>query len=77
MHAQLAPLIASIGESTLKDLAEDILDIDPPDPDSPRDRLELEKNTEATDVLNVIRDRLDAIARDILDEVAQKRVDMV
>ena len=77
LHAQLAPLIASIGESTLKDLAEDILDIDPPDPDSPRDRLELEKNTEATDVLNVIRDRLDAIAKDILDEVAQKRVDMV
>ena len=77
LHAQLAPLIASIGESTLKELAEDILGIDPPDPDSPHDRLELENNTAATDVLNIIRDRLDAIARDILDEVAQKRVEMV
>ena len=77
LHAQLAPLIASIGESTLKALAEDILDIDPPDPDSPQDRRELEKNTEEMDVLSVIRDRLDAIAKSILDEVAEKRVDMV
>ena len=77
LHARLTPLIASIGESTLKELAEDILDIDPPPPDSPRDRKELEKNTEAADVLAVIRDRLDAIAKDILEEVAQKRVEMV
>ena len=77
LRAQLAPLIDSIGKSTLKELAEDILDIDPPIPDSPRDRKELEKNTDATDVLGIIRDRLDAIAKDILEEVAQKRVDMV
>ena len=77
LHARLTPLIASIGESTLKALAEDILDIDPPEPDSSRDRKELEKNTEAADVLAVIRDRLDAIAKDILEEVAQKRVEMV
>ena len=77
LHAQLAPLIASIGESTLKALAEDILGIDPPDPDSPQDRRELEKNTEEMDVLSVIRDRLDALAKSILDEVAEKRVDMV
>ena len=77
LHAQLAPLIASIGESTLKALAEDILGIDPPDPDSPQDRKELEKNTEENDVLSVIRDRLDALAKSILDEVAEKRVDMV
>ena len=77
LNAQLAPLIASIGESTLKELAQDILEIDPPISDSPRDRKYLEKNTEVADVLNVIRDRLDAIAKDILEEVAQKRVDMV
>ena len=77
LHAQLAPLIASIGESTLKALAEDILSIDPPVPDSPQDRKELEKNTEENDVLSVIRDRLDALAKSILDEVAEKRVDMV
>lgn len=77
LNAQLAPLVASIGESTLKELAQDILEIDPPIPDSPRDRKYLEKNTEVADVLNVIRDRLDAIAKDILEEVAQKRVDMV
>ena len=77
LHAQLAPLIASIGESTLKTLAEDILGIDPPNPDSPQDRKELEKNTEENDVLSVIRDRLDALAKSILDEVAEKRVDMV
>jgi len=77
LHAQLTPLIASIGESTLKALAEDILDIDPPKLDSPRDRKELEKNTEATAVLSVIRDRLDAIAKDMLEEVAQKRIEMV
>lgn len=77
LHAQLAPLIASIGESTLKALAEDILGIDPPNPDSPQDRKELEKNTEENDVLSVIRDRLDALAKSILDEVAEKRVDMV
>ena len=77
LHAQLAPLIASIGESTLKALAEDILGIDPPNPDSPQDRKELEKNTEENDVLGVIRDRLDALAKSILDEVAEKRVDMV
>ena len=77
LHAQLAPLFASIGESTLKELAADIAEIDPPDPDSPRDLKELEKNTEAMDVLNIIRGRLDAIAKDILEEVAQKRVDMV
>ena len=77
LHAQLTPLIASIGESTLKALAEDILGIDPPDPDSPQDRKELEKNTEENDVLSVIRDRLDALAKSILDEVAEKRVDMV
>ncbi len=77
LHAQLAPLIASIGESTLKALAEDILSIDPPNPDSPQDRKELEKNTEENDVLSVIRDRLDALAKSILDEVAEKRVDMV
>ena len=76
-NAQLTPLLASIGESTLKDVAEDILDIAPPDPDSPHDRKELEKNTEAMDVLAIIRDRLDAIAKDILEEVAQKRVEMV
>ena len=77
LHAQLAPLIASIGESTLKTLAEDILGIDPPNPDSPQDRKELEKNTEENDVLSVIRDRLDALTKSILDEVAEKRVDMV
>lgn len=77
LHAQLTPLIASIGESTLKVLAEDILDIDPPKLDSPRGRKELEKNTEATDVLSIIRDRLDAIAKDMLEEVAQKRIEMV
>ena len=77
LHAQLAPLISSIGESTLKALAEDILGIDPPNPDSPQDRRELEKNTEENDVLSVIRDRLDALAKSILDEVAEKRVDMV
>ena len=77
LNAQLAPLVASIGESTLKELAQDILEIDPPIPDSPRYRKYLEKNTEVADVLNVIRDRLDAIAKDILEEVAQKRVDMV
>ncbi len=77
LHAQLAPLIASIGESTLKTLAEDILGIDPPNPDSPQGRKELEKNTEENDVLSVIRDRLDALAKSILDEVAEKRVDMV
>ena len=77
LNAQLAPLLDSIGESTLKDLAKDLAAIDPPTPDSPRDRKELEKNTEAADVLNIIRDRLDAIAKDILEEVAQKRVEMV
>lgn len=76
-RALLTPLLASIGESTLKDIAADILDIAPPDPDSPHDRKELEKNTEAMDVLAIIRDRLDAIAKDILDEVAQKRIEMV
>ena len=77
LHAQLAPLISSIGESTLKALAADIVEIDPPAMDSPRDRAELEKNTEEKDVLSVIRDRLDAIAKGILEEVAEKRVDMV
>ncbi len=77
LHAQLAPLISSIGESTLKGLAADIVEIDPPAMDSPRDRAELEKNTEEKDVLSVIRDRLDAIAKGILEEVAEKRVDMV
>ena len=80
MNSQISVCLASIDESALKTLAKEVVQLVPAaeeTAESPHDVEKREEKAEANDVLAVIRDSLDAIARDILDEVAERRVDMV
>ena len=50
---------------------------DPERAESPHDAEKREEKREALDVAMAIRDSLDVIAKDILQEIAERRVDMV
>lgn len=79
LRSQISACFASIDESSLKTLAKEVAALAPPaeEAESPHDVEKREEKAEATDIVAIIRDSLDAIARDILDEVAERRVDMV
>lgn len=79
LRSQISACLSSIDESSLKTLAKEVAALAPPteEAESPHDVEKREEKAEAADIVAIIRDSLDAIARDILDEVAERRVDMV
>ena len=69
--------LSSIDENVLKTIADELVQIAPEKADAPRDIRKQEEKLEATDVARIIRDSLDDMAADILDEVASRRENMV
>ena len=80
LNAQISASLESIDTSTLKTLAKEIAAEavgDAERAESPHEAEKREEKAEALDVAMAIRDSLDAIAKDILQEIAEKRVEMV
>ena len=69
---------ASIDKNTLKTIVEELVKVVPEKKEDSAHELEKKaEKAEATDVVRIIRDAMDDIAVDILDEVAQRREQMV
>ena len=77
LNAQISSVIASLDENTLKTIAEELAAVATDGAESPHDIAKAEKKLEATDVVKLIGDSLDAIAKDVLEEIAEKRVETV
>lgn len=74
---QAAVVLDSIDKNVLKTIAGELSKIVPEKAQSTREADKIEEKAEATDVVRVIRDMLDDIATDILDEIAERREQMV
>ena len=77
LNSQISSVISSLDENTLKTIAEELTAVQTEEPESAHDIAKEEKKLEATDVVKLISDALDAIAKDILEEVAEKRIETV
>jgi len=80
LNMQMSACLESIDVSTLKTLAKEIAAqavAQTEETESPRDVEKREEKAEAADVAKAIRDSLDAIAGNILEEIADRRIDMV
>ncbi len=80
LNLQMSACLGSIDTNTLKTIAKEIAAQaveDPERAESPHDAEKREEKAEALDVARAIRDSLDAIAKDIIQEIAERRVDMV
>ena len=80
LNAEISAVLssASIDKNTLKTIAAELAKVAPEEKaDSPRDVEKKEEKAEATDLVRIIRDSMDAIAEDILDEIAERREQMV
>ena len=80
LNSQMSACLGSIDTNTLKTIAKEIAAQaveDPERAESPHDAEKREEKAEALDVARAIRDSLDAIAKDIIQEIAERRVDMV
>jgi len=77
LNSQISVCLEAIDTNTLKTIAKDIAEVEPEQAESPHDMEKREEKRESLDVAMAIRDSLDAIAKDILQEIAERRVDMV
>ena len=77
IKGQIAAAIASIDNNVLKTIADELAKVAPEKAESPHDVRKKEEKAEETDLVRVIRDTLDDIATDILDEIAERREQMV
>ena len=77
LNAQISSVISSLDENTLKAIATELAVAEPEQAESPRDIAKKDEKLEATDVVKLISDALDEIARDIQEEIAQKRIETV
>ena len=77
LNSQISSVVASLDENTLKTIAEELAAVEPEASESPHDIAKEERRLEATDVVKLISDALDSIAKDILEEVAEKRIETV
>ena len=77
LNAQISSVISSLDENTLKAIAAELAVAEPEQTESPHDVAKKDEKLEATDVVKLISDALDEIARDIQEEIAQKRIETV
>ena len=77
LNAQISSVVSSLDENMLKSIAVELAVVDPEKAESPHDIAKKDAKLEATDVVKLISDSLDAIAKDILEEVAEKRIETV
>ena len=77
LNAQISSVVSSLDENMLKSIAVELAVVDPEKAESPHDIAKKDAKLEATDVVKLISDALDAIAKDILEEVAEKRIETV
>jgi chromosome segregation ATPase len=79
-NVKITACLASIDESMLKTLAKEIAAqavVKPEQTESLKDVEKREEKAELADVAKAIRDSLDSIAGNILEEIAERRIDMV
>ena len=77
IKGEIAAALGSIDKNVLKTIADEIAKVAPEKPESSREAQKKEEKAEETDIVRVIRDTLDDIASDILDEIAERREEMV
>ena len=77
LNAQISSVVSSLDENTLKSIAAELAVTEPDAAESPHDIAKNDAKLEATDVVKLIGDALDAIAKDMLEEVAEKRIETV
>ena len=77
LNAQISSVVSSLDENTLKSIAAELAVTEPDAKESPHDVARTDAKLEATDIVKLIGDALDAVAKDILDEVAEKRIETV
>ena len=78
MTLRISALVNSIGENTLKTIANELATLTPPE--KAESAAEAKKEAEklaANDPLNAIRDSLDKIERELTDTIQQNRIETV
>lgn len=73
LKAQISASLESIDGNVLKTIAAELEKLAPEKSESVHEIEKQEAKLEKTDIANIIREQLDAIAVDILDEIAEKR----
>ena len=77
LNAQISSVVSSLDENTLKAIAEELAVAGPEEEKSPHDIAKNDAKLEATDVVKLIGDALDAVAKEVLEEIAEKRIETV
>ena len=77
LNAQISSVVSSLDENMLKSIAAELAVEKPEKAESPHDIAKKDAKLEATDVVKLISDSLDSIAKDILEEVAERRIENV
>ena len=78
VKGKISAIVNSVGENTLKTIANELTTLTPPE--KPESAAEARKEAEklaANDPLNAIRDSLDKIERDITDAIQENRIETV
>jgi len=78
VKGRISAIVNSIGENTLKTIANDIATLTgPEDAESPAEAKKEAEKAVANDPLNAIRDSLDKIEREIADTIQENRIETV
>ena len=77
LNSQISSVISALDENTLKTIAEELAAVASEETESAHDIAKEEKKLEATDVVKIIGDALDAIAKGVLEEIAERRIETV
>lgn len=77
LNSQISSVISALDENTLKTIAKELVAVASEGAETAHKIEKEEKKLEATDVVKLISDSLDAIAKDILEEIVEKRIETV